>query len=170
MERLFARFRPIAVAVIVTQFAAFSGKADDTQSPAAGSSTSSANALVRIDHAGLNVSNLTVSAAFYKKLFGFEVVHKWNTTWMVGKDAIRLGLFERPKATKIGDIDAYLIPQHVAFLVSEAGFNAYLARLKKLGFKHNDDDSGIAKSVFVSDPDGISIEVIYYYKDAPPLP
>jgi catechol 2,3-dioxygenase-like lactoylglutathione lyase family enzyme len=124
---------------------------------------------VRIDHAGLNVSNLSVSAAFYEDVFGFEIVHQWKTTWMVGSGTIRLGLFERPKAARLADVDPYLIPQHVAFLVSEAGFKAYLERLEKLGIKHEDDDSGIAKSAFVKDPDNISIEVIYYYKEAPPL-
>lgn len=74
-----------------------------------------------------------------------------------------------PKATKIGDVDAHLIPQRVAFLVSEAGFNRYLDRLKKIGIKHDDDDSGIAKSAFVTDPDGISSEIVYY-NEAPPLP
>lgn len=41
--------------------------------------------LERIDHAAINVKNLETSAAFYKKVFDFDLVHKWNTTWMVGK-------------------------------------------------------------------------------------
>lgn len=58
--------------------------------------------------------------------------------------------------------------QHVAFLTTRSGLDAYAARLNALGIKHEDDDSGIAKSAFITDPDGISIEVTYYYAEAPP--
>jgi len=122
----------------------------------------------RIDHAALHVKNLQTSADFYKKVFGFDIVHKWNTTWMVGKGRIRLGLFQRPMAAAVDDPDKFLILEHVAFLTTKDGLARYTSMLDGLGIKHEDDDSGIAKSVFIRDPDGISIEVTYYYADAPP--
>ncbi len=58
--------------------------------------------------------------------------------------------------------------RHFAFLTSKSGLSAYIARLKALGIQYEEDDSGIAKSIFIKDPDGLSIEVTYYYAEAPP--
>lgn len=121
-----------------------------------------------IDHVALQVKDLPTSAQFYKRVFGFDVIHKWNTTWMIGKARMRLGLFQRPNATRLDDLNNYLVLQHFAVLTSKTGLGKYVKHLKLLGIKFEEDDSGIAKSIFIEDPDGIQVEVTYYYADAPP--
>lgn len=123
---------------------------------------------LRIDHVALQVKDLPTSAQFYKQVFGFEVIHKWNTTWMIGKGRMRLGLFQRPNAMRPDDLNNYLVLQHFALLTTKTELAKYVKHLKLLGIKFEEDDSGIAKSIFIEDPDGIQVEVTYYYAEAPP--
>lgn len=119
--------------------------------------------LQRIDHIGLNVRDLVISAGFYERLFGFKVVHKWTTTWMVGTDDLRLGLFQRPRATPVCNIDNAVAITHVAFRTDAKGFASAQAKLSKLGISFDaPKDTGIAYSIFVLDPDGHQIEITTY--------
>jgi catechol 2,3-dioxygenase-like lactoylglutathione lyase family enzyme len=125
--------------------------------------------LERIDHVALNVTDLDVSLGWYEKVFGFTIVHKWTTTWMIGLGPIRLGLFSRPKAKPVDDLDQAIAFTHVAFLTDEAGFQAAQEKFRSLEIPFDPvEDTTIAYSVFVNDPDGHQIEVTTYYKDAPP--
>jgi catechol 2,3-dioxygenase-like lactoylglutathione lyase family enzyme len=134
-----------------------------TRRPPAGLKT-----LSRIDHFALNVTSLEKSAAFYSNVFGFSIVNKWKTVWMVGNEHMRIGLFERPKATAVTDPDTRLIISHVAFLTDEKGFDASVSQLDQLGLPHEPvEDTGIAKSVFIHDPDGHELEITYYYQKKP---
>lgn len=122
----------------------------------------------RLDHFALHVTDLERSAAFYEKVFGFQMINKWKTTWMVGNDYIRIGLFLRKDATKIDDPDNRIIIEHVAFLTDERGFESAVSKLTVLGIKHDPpEDTGIAKSVFFRDPDDHLLEITYYYAKAP---
>lgn len=119
--------------------------------------------LERIDHIGLNVRDLTISFRFYKSVFGFDFVHQWKTTWTIGKDAIRLGLFQRPDARPVCNIDEAIAITHVAFRIDRAGFAAAQEQFKKLGIAFDPpEDTGIAYSIFVLDPDGHQVEIITY--------
>jgi catechol 2,3-dioxygenase-like lactoylglutathione lyase family enzyme len=117
-----------------------------------------------LDHVGINVTNLQHSADWYANVLGFTVVHKWKTTWMIGRGHMRLGLFWRPNAKKIEDLDQSLAITHFAFRTSVHGFKDAQSRLKKLGVPFTLDDTGIAHSLFVSDPDGYQVEITVYYK------
>ena len=122
--------------------------------------------LQRIDHVALNVKSLTTSADWYKKVFGFEIVHKWTTTWMVGNRTIRLGLFQRPNAVPVADLDNTVAITHLAFLTDRRGFDDAQACLRSLQIPFDPpDDSGIAYSIFVKDPDGHDVEITTYYKE-----
>ena|SRR6266567_2905129 len=121
----------------------------------------------RIDHIGLNVRDLVTSAEFYQRVLGFGIVHKWKTTWMVGTDAMRLGLFQRPRSGPLCNIDNTIAITHVAFRTDAAGFAAAQAELRKLGvFFQPPEDTGIAYSVFILDPDGHQIEITTYEREA----
>src|SRR5689334_13940630 len=74
--------------------------------------------LKRIDHAGMTVHDLNVSSQWYKHILDFDIIHKWQTTWMVGKGDMRLGLFERPKAPPVDDSDQRIVISHIAFLTA----------------------------------------------------
>jgi len=140
----------------------------------ASSETASANgpyptdAFSRLDHVALQVKDLQTSADFYKKVFDMNVVYKWTTTWMIGNGKVRLGLFQRPKAVPVEDFDNRLVLQHFAVLTSSAGLEAFKTKLKALQLPFEEDDSGIAKSLFINDPNGISVEVTTYYAESPP--
>lgn len=82
-----------------------------------------------IDHVGLNVTDLERSAHWYQKVLGFEIFHKWPTTWMVGKGAIRIGLFLRAEATPVEDIDKKIVLNHLCFLTDLAGLEDMQARI-----------------------------------------
>jgi catechol 2,3-dioxygenase-like lactoylglutathione lyase family enzyme len=119
--------------------------------------------LQQIDHIGLNVRDLVTSAEFYRKVLGFTIVHKWTTTWMVGTDMMRLGLFQRPRSVPLCDIDNAIAITHVAFRTDAAGFSAAQAELKKSGIAFEPpEDTGIAYSIFILDPDGHQIEITTY--------
>ncbi len=122
----------------------------------------------RLDHYAVHVTDLARSAAFYERVFGFGIVNKWKTTWMVGNDRIRVGLFLRPKAAIVSDPDNKVLIEHVAFLTDERNFNRCIVGLDQLGIPHEPpEDTGIAKSVFFNDPDGHSLEITYYYQHIP---
>jgi catechol 2,3-dioxygenase-like lactoylglutathione lyase family enzyme len=120
--------------------------------------------LLRLDHYAVHVASLEVSAAFYERVFGFGVVHKWTTVWMVGNDRIRVGLFQRPEATAVADPNSKLLIEHVAFLTDKIGFEQAIKTLEALGIAYEaPEDTGIAMSLFFKDPDGHNLEVTYYY-------
>jgi catechol-2,3-dioxygenase len=143
--------------------------AQAAKSTQAAPAPTASSAILRIDHVALHVKDLETSARFYKSVFDFDIVHKWKTTWMVGKGRMRLGLFQRPNAVPVDDPDKYFLLEHFAFLTTKDGLETYVARLKTLRISYEEDDSGIAKSVFIKDPDGIQVEVTYYYAEAPPV-
>ncbi len=119
--------------------------------------------LQRIDHIGLNVRDLSISFRFYQSVFGFDIVHKWKTTWMIGKDTIRLGLFQRRAAVPVCNIDDAIAITHVAFRTDAAEFASAQELLNKLGIAFDaPEDTGIAYSIFVLDPDGHQVEITTY--------
>jgi|SwirhisoilCB2_FD_contig_31_31809079_length_1259_multi_2_in_0_out_0_1 catechol-2,3-dioxygenase len=118
-----------------------------------------------LDHVALNITDLQRSANWYHDVFGFEVFHKWNTTWMIHRKGMKIGLFLRPNAASIGDTDNKLAITHFAFVTSAHGFADAQVRLKKLGIKFDPpEDTGIAFSIFLSDPDGYQVEITTYHK------
>ena len=121
--------------------------------------------LLRLDHAAINVKNLQTTFDWYNKVFGFEILHKWTHTWMIGNEVIKIGVFERPDASIVTGIDRNIIAiQHFAFLVDKADFDAVLVEIDALGLPHDPvEDTGIAFSIFLIDPDGHQVEITTYY-------
>src|SRR5690349_15871930 len=87
-----------------------------------------ASDFVDIDHLGINVTDLSRSEAWYQEVLGFEVLHRWKTTTLVGLGNVKLGLFWRPDAKPIPDLDSLICMQHLAFLVD--GFRFMQTRQK----------------------------------------
>ena len=117
-----------------------------------------------IDHAGLNVRNLEASAAWYERVFGLTIVHKFTSTWLIGSGGIRLGLFHRPDATPVQDMDNRIAMTHLAFLIDPQALPAIERRLTELGIPFDPPtDIGIALSLFIKDPDGHELELIAYH-------
>jgi catechol 2,3-dioxygenase-like lactoylglutathione lyase family enzyme len=125
--------------------------------------------LIGLDHFAINVRDLQTSADWYNRILGFQILHKWATTWMVGRDNIKVGLFLRPDAKPLTDIDSQLIIQHVAFLVDGDKFSAALNEIKNKGVTivEGPEDTGIAYSFFFKDPDGNLLEITTYHPAGP---
>jgi catechol 2,3-dioxygenase-like lactoylglutathione lyase family enzyme len=122
-------------------------------------------AIHRMDHVGINVTDLQRSADWYQKALGFTIFHKWKTTWMVSRGDMHLGLFLRPNAKKIDDLDNTLAITHFAYATDDEGFQKAQDRLTKLGIKFDPpEDTGVAHSIFIYDPDGYQVEITSYYK------
>jgi catechol 2,3-dioxygenase-like lactoylglutathione lyase family enzyme len=121
--------------------------------------------ILRIDHVAINVKNLQNTFDWYNKVFKFEIVHRWTHTWMIGNDMMRIGVFERPEASTVSAIDQNIIAiQHFAFLTDKVGFDAAVKEIDALGLPHEPvEDTGIAFSIFISDPDGHQVEITTYY-------
>src|SRR5262245_18296459 len=110
--------------------------------------------LIGLDHYAINVADLERSAQWYEKLLRFQILHKWNTTWMVGRGNMKVGLFLRPDAASVEDINKVRIIQHVAFLIDGDKFDLVAKELTDKGVAvEGPDDTGIAYSIFFNDPD-----------------
>jgi catechol 2,3-dioxygenase-like lactoylglutathione lyase family enzyme len=121
--------------------------------------------LALMDHVGLNVRDLSTSFAFYERVFGFTVLHRWKTTWMIQKEELKIGLFERPSATPVCDLDQRIAISHFAFRTDKAGFDEAQSELSRLGIPFDPPvDTGIALAIFFLDPDGHQIEITTFYR------
>lgn len=129
-------------------------------------------ALTRIDHVAMNVRDADASARWYHDRFGFTIVHAWTgpTIYMLAKGHIRLGLFEQPDATPVVDPDRHLVLQHYAFAVDPDEFQHVVDSYAKAGIPYRVEDTGVAWSVWTSDPDGHQVEVTAYYFPSMPRP
>lgn len=118
-----------------------------------------------MDHVGINVSDLQQSADWYRRVLGFRLFHKWKTTWMIERSGMKIGLFLRPDAKKIDDIDNTRAITHFAYSLDRPSFNRALVLLKewKISFD-GPEETGIATSVFLSDPDGYQVELTTYHR------
>jgi len=120
-----------------------------------------------IDHFAISIKNLQTSFDWYQKVFGFEIFHQWKTTWLIHLGDMKIGLFERPQATPVDDLDSKIAFQHLAFHVSADGFIEAQIELGNLGIEFDGpEDTGVAYSLFVNDPDGHLIELTTYYGES----
>jgi catechol-2,3-dioxygenase len=119
-----------------------------------------------LDHFAISVKNLQTSFDWYKKVFGFDMFHQWKTTWLIQLGTMKIGLFERPQAAAIDDLNSKIAIQHVAFHVSAEQLIESQIELTNLGVQfEGPEDTGVAYSLFVNDPDGHLLELTTYYGD-----
>jgi catechol 2,3-dioxygenase-like lactoylglutathione lyase family enzyme len=117
-----------------------------------------------IDHFAISVKNLQTSFDWYKKVFGFEMFHQWKTTWLIQLGTMKIGLFERPQAATIDDLNNKIAFQHLAFHVSADDLIEAQIQLGDLKIEfEGPEDTGVAYSLFVNDPDGHLLELTTYY-------
>jgi catechol 2,3-dioxygenase-like lactoylglutathione lyase family enzyme len=135
------------------------------QSTAQSPSTSEPPSILRMDHVGINVTDLQRSADWYQKVLGFTIFHKWQTTWMISRGDMHLGLFLRPNAKKIDNLDNTLAITHFAYATDAKGFQEAQDRLKQLGVKFDPpEDTGVAYALFIYDPDGYQVEITTFHQ------
>jgi glyoxylase I family protein len=115
----------------------------------------------RFHHVAMTVRDGAKSAAWYRDVFGFELVKKFTRTWLVGKGDCNLGLTELPDGDPIARLDTRIAIQHIAFYVKPDTFMSAVQALNDLKIPfEGPDESGVAgPSVFFHDPDGHELEI-----------
>jgi catechol 2,3-dioxygenase-like lactoylglutathione lyase family enzyme len=126
--------------------------------------------ILRLEHAGLTVTDLEASVAWYRRMFGCEVVHDlhWPETGVraayisLGKDGSLLELFHRPGTTRgfSPDPDSARY-EHICVQVEDLDVafadlqakGAHVAFAPRLAKRHG-------RIAMVIDPDGFRIELL----------
>lgn len=119
-----------ATIVVTLCVSLFSAEGQTSAKTATGSDTPS---IQRMDHVGINVTDLQRSADWYANTLGFTIFHKWKTTWMISRGDMHIGLFLRPSAKKVDDLDNTLAITHFAYATDAKGFQEAQDKLKNWG-------------------------------------
>jgi catechol 2,3-dioxygenase-like lactoylglutathione lyase family enzyme len=124
--------------------------------------------LERLDHFGIEVSNLARAERFYTEVLGLKVVRHLGDQVLLDCGGQNLALFEvkRPAlapAERQKRISNPLGKGHHAFLVSRADFAAARALLGEAGVETaNPIDWGDHDCLYFLDPDGNLLEMVSY--------
>lgn len=114
----------------------------------------------QLDHVGLNVTDLDESIAFYREMFGFPLIEKWDTPKQafVGAESVVLGLMEMPDY----DFRAYTMA-HLAFPCGKSDFPTVMEKVKALGVEivSGPKEQRGGETILFRDPSGNILEVCY---------
>ena len=113
-----------------------------------------------LDHVGFGVSDQAASIAWYGELLGLEQVHEaeWGSVpaMLLGPDTNSgVALFQATDHFRVGF-------HHLAFRVTGEAFAAARARFEAEGRPYDFHDHVAALSLYVKDPDGITVELTTY--------
>jgi catechol 2,3-dioxygenase-like lactoylglutathione lyase family enzyme len=118
------------------------------------------NANEGLDHVGFRVADQAASIAWYSDLLGLERVHEaeWGSTpaMLLGPGTRNgVALFQATERFPAGF-------HHVAFRVTAEGFAAARERFDRDGTVYEFHDHVAALSLYVEDPDGLTVELTTY--------
>jgi catechol 2,3-dioxygenase-like lactoylglutathione lyase family enzyme len=109
--------------------------------------------VIRIDHVSLNAGDRTASLAWYADVLGLRAGNPHDipdAPVFLGPAGARLGLF--------GDRAPGL--RHVALTTTAPAQAALVARLDRLGIAYRPERHRDSDSIYFSDPDGATLEVM----------
>ena len=114
----------------------------------------------RVDHIGLNVTDLDAEIDFLREMFGFDVIQRWDAPRQafVGKGSVALGVMENR------DFDFALHTlAHIAFPCRKEGFADAVARVKASGVPvvAGPKPQRGGETILFRDPSGNIFEVCY---------
>ena len=120
--------------------------------------------LQRLDHVSLNCTDRPRSIAWYRDVLGLPQMREPRADdWPVfmGEFGACIALFQ---ATQPGERPVAEAPglRHVAFLVSAEDLERARAHLAEQGASARFEDHGNSHSLYVSDPDGHTVELTTY--------
>ena len=109
----------------------------------------------------LEVQDLERSEAFYAGLLGLPVVQRWperDVIWLMAGDRTRIGLW-RPQIGLEGGRGGVHV--HFAMHISEADYDAVVARLREAGEPMPEHVFGTThgRAAYATDPDGHVVEL-----------
>jgi catechol 2,3-dioxygenase-like lactoylglutathione lyase family enzyme len=121
--------------------------------------------LRHIDHVAIAVRDLERSIAWYRDVLGLErrFEDAWDEPAILSAGETSVALFraegDSPKPPPGGDTIAM---RHFAFVTDAAGLAAAGDELRARGIAVREADHGIARSIYLRDPDGHQIEITTY--------
>ncbi|HVM45054.1 MAG TPA: VOC family protein [Candidatus Thermoplasmatota archaeon] len=120
-----------------------------------------------LDHVALFVRDIARSTAWYRDVLGLERRHEeaWgdDPVVLVARDgASGVALFPARSAASVPDERAPRVFAHLAFRVGGAALRQATGELAARGIPFEEQDHGIARSVYVRDPDGHQVELTTY--------
>ena len=118
-----------------------------------------------IDHVEVFVGDLEVAAKWYEDVLGLTEITRWDPEpLMIGAGATKLALFRRnsARAPSAGPLRISEGWRRVAWLTDKTGFQAAKRHLESKGIQFGEQDHGMSRSVYFSDPDGNPLEITYY--------
>ena len=122
-------------------------------------------AVKAIDHVEVFVGDIEVAAKWYEDVLGLkETMRREPEPVMIGAGATKLALFRRnsARAPSAGSLRISEGWRRVAWLTDEAGFEAAKKHLESRGIQFGQQDHGMSRSMYFTDPDGSPFEITYY--------
>lgn len=120
-----------------------------------------------LDHVALYVRDVHRSAAWYRDVLGLErrYAEAWGDVPVVmvaGGTGVALFPARVPAAPRAPTERAPGAFAHVAFRVSAGGLREAMAELRARDVPFEEQDHGIARSIYLHDPDGHQVELTTY--------
>lgn len=116
-----------------------------------------------LDHVALVVRDVDASAEWYAATLGLEHIHAdvWPVPVVMAAHGTGVALFPaRPDADQAPP--GTLGMAHCAFRAGRAAFDGYKESLTARGVAWEEQDHGIARSIYFTDPDGHRLEITTY--------
>jgi len=116
-----------------------------------------------LDHVAITTSDPARSVAFYRDVVGLKPAHEWPgevTMLKCGSSYFAIAWWNRGKS---GANQPPITVDHFAFRLTAKAYQAAKAELARLGVPlEREADYGIARSLYIRDPDGHSVELTCY--------
>jgi catechol 2,3-dioxygenase-like lactoylglutathione lyase family enzyme len=128
----------------------------------------------RLHHSAIVVADQEVTRRFYEDLIGLPLVATWcEAAEIGGKDRVychtfyeladgsALAFFQFADPTGYDDLASNVVGSlnHIALSVTAQNQRAVIERLEREGVAHRVVDHGYCKSLYVTDPDGSTLEL-----------
>lgn len=121
-----------------------------------------------LDHVAIRVQDVDASVAWYERVLGMRKVFEgqWDgvPVFLLVRGASKTGIaiFPRKADAVEPPAGAHRAIDHFAFRVSGEGFEAAKAHLDSIGQAYSVQDHEVAVSLYMRDPDGITVELTTY--------
>lgn len=122
---------------------------------------------LRLGRVRLQVSDLDRSLAYYERVIGFHAIEKEGSSAILGghdDDTPLVELRERVGATPVPRRGRLGLFHFAILLPDRASLGRFVAHLASLGERAGMSDHLVSEAIYLSDPDGLGIEV---YADRP---
>jgi catechol 2,3-dioxygenase-like lactoylglutathione lyase family enzyme len=122
--------------------------------------------LEQVDHLALTVADVSRSVAWYHNILGLQRRHEevWGDSPAVmyaGPNAIALFAAGGP-LEPAPETGTAAVMRHFAFSADGANFERARNDLRERGIQFSQEDHGISRSIYLTDPDGYLVEITTY--------